>query len=254
MSGVDLDDGRRIREGAAGAIEGWVRSQGGEYPAEVRRRVESTAKEGATPLVVADGARVLGVVRLRDVVKGGIRERFRELRAMGIRTGMITADNAHTAAAVAAEARVDDFLAGATPEAKLALIREYQAGGRLVAMIGDCTNDAPALAQARPRRRPGHGARRRADGSRGRRRRHYPRGAEQTIARGPAAAFLAIKQLGTNGGSFFGPNATHPCENPTFWTNGLELKRALDGLPAGDAAGPGGRIPDVRSAKESRPP
>ncbi|HKX46818.1 MAG TPA: HAD-IC family P-type ATPase, partial [Planctomycetota bacterium] len=121
---------------------------GGALPAEVRQRVEEVARQGATPLVVADGPRVLGVVKLKDIVKGGIRERFRELRAMGIRTVMITGDNPLTAAAVAAEAGVDDFLAEATPEAKLALIREYQAGGRLVAMTGDGTNDAPALAQA----------------------------------------------------------------------------------------------------------
>jgi K+-transporting ATPase ATPase B chain len=110
--------------------------------------VESVAREGATPLVVADGSRVLGVVQLKDIVKGGIRERFRELRDMGIKTVMITGDNPLTAAAVAAEAGVDDFLAEATPEAKLKLIREYQSGGRLVAMTGDGTNDAPALAQA----------------------------------------------------------------------------------------------------------
>jgi K+-transporting ATPase ATPase B chain len=114
----------------------------------VQRQVEQVARQGATPLVVADGRRVLGVVLLKDVVKGGIRERFRDLRAMGIKTVMITGDNPLTAAAVAAEAGVDDFLAEATPEAKLALIREYQAGGRLVAMTGDGTNDAPALAQA----------------------------------------------------------------------------------------------------------
>jgi K+-transporting ATPase ATPase B chain len=147
MSGVDLD-GRKIRKGAADAVEAWVRSAGGVFPNDVKRTVESVAKEGATPLVVADGARVLGVVQLKDIVKGGIRERFRDLREMGIRTVMITGDNPLTAAAVAAEAGVDDFLAEATPEAKLKLIRDYQAGGRLVAMTGDGTNDAPALAQA----------------------------------------------------------------------------------------------------------
>jgi potassium-transporting ATPase ATP-binding subunit len=147
MSGVDFD-GRQIRKGAADAVERWVLSLHGAFPAAVQRQVENVAKEGGTPLVVADGARVLGVVRLKDIVKGGIRERFRELRAAGIKTVMITGDNPLTAAAVAAEAGVDDFLAEATPEAKLALIREYQAGGRLVAMTGDGTNDAPALAQA----------------------------------------------------------------------------------------------------------
>jgi K+-transporting ATPase ATPase B chain len=147
MSGVDLN-GRKIRKGAADAVEAWVKSLKGALPADVRRKVESVAKDGATPLVVADGPRVLGVVQLKDIVKGGIRERFRDLREMGIRTVMITGDNPLTAAAVAAEAGVDDFLAEATPEAKLELIRKYQAGGRLVAMTGDGTNDAPALAQA----------------------------------------------------------------------------------------------------------
>ncbi len=147
MSGVDLD-GRRVRKGAADAVEAFVRAQGGELPAAVRTRVESVARAGATPLVVADGARVLGVIQLKDIVKGGIRERFQQLRNMGIKTVMITGDNPLTAAAIAAEAGVDDFLAEATPEAKLKLIREQQAGGRLVAMTGDGTNDAPALAQA----------------------------------------------------------------------------------------------------------
>lgn len=147
MSGVDTAD-RRIRKGAAEAVGAWVHEQGGELPAPVRLTVEAVAKEGCTPLVVAEDATVLGVVRLKDVLKEGIRERFAELRRMGIRTIMITGDNALTAAAIAAEAGVDDFLAEATPEKKLALIREYQAGGRLVAMTGDGTNDAPALAQA----------------------------------------------------------------------------------------------------------
>lgn len=147
MSGVDVG-GRRLRKGAADAIERWVAEQGGSFPREVRTTVEAAARFGATPLVVADGPRVLGVVRLSDVVKGGIRSRFGELRAMGIKTVMITGDNPLTAAAIAAEAGVDDFLAEATPEAKLRLIRELQAGGRLVAMTGDGTNDAPALAQA----------------------------------------------------------------------------------------------------------
>ena len=147
MSGVDLD-GRVIRKGAADAIEAWVRSRGGTFPEGMRSAVESVARQGATPLVVAEGARVLGVVRLKDVVKGGIRDRFAQLRKMGISTVMITGDNPLTAAAIAAEAGVDDFLAEATPEAKLKLIRRHQEGGKLVAMTGDGTNDAPALAQA----------------------------------------------------------------------------------------------------------
>jgi K+-transporting ATPase ATPase B chain len=147
MSGVDFD-GRRIRKGAADAIESWVEECGGRFPVAVRQRVETIARAGATPLVVADGAQVMGVVELKDVVKGGIRERFAELRRMGIRTVMITGDNPLTAAAIAAEAGVDDFLAQATPETKLELIRGQQTGGRLVAMTGDGTNDAPALAQA----------------------------------------------------------------------------------------------------------
>ena len=147
MSGVDLD-GRQIRKGASDAIEAFVTSQGGGFPGDARNKVETIAKAGGTPLVVADGARVLGVIHLKDIVKGGIRERFAELREMGIKTVMITGDNPLTAAAIAAEAGVDDFLAQATPEAKLKLIRDYQAGGRLVAMTGDGTNDAPALAQA----------------------------------------------------------------------------------------------------------
>jgi K+-transporting ATPase ATPase B chain len=147
MSGVDLE-GRRIRKGAADAVEAWVRSQGGDFPAEVRNGVNEVARRGSTPLVVAEGARVMGVIELKDVVKGGIKERFAELRRMGIKTVMITGDNSLTAAAIAAEAGVDDFLAEATPEAKLTLIRQHQSGGRLVAMTGDGTNDAPALAQA----------------------------------------------------------------------------------------------------------
>jgi K+-transporting ATPase ATPase B chain len=147
MSGVDFE-GRRIRKGAADAVEHWLTEQGGAMPAELQRAVENVARQGATPLVVADGPRALGVVELKDIVKGGIRERFAELRRMGIRTIMITGDNKLTAAAIAAEAGVDDFLAEATPEAKLKLIREHQQQGRLVAMCGDGTNDAPALAQA----------------------------------------------------------------------------------------------------------
>ncbi|MDR3619402.1 MAG: potassium-transporting ATPase subunit KdpB [Paludisphaera borealis] len=147
MSGVDLD-GRRIRKGAADAIRDHVQTLGGEFSPVVRSRVDLIAKQGGTPLAVCDGKTVLGVVELKDVVKGGIRERFAELRRMGIKTVMITGDNPLTAAAIAAEAGVDDFLAEATPEAKLKLIREYQTGGRLVAMTGDGSNDAPALAQA----------------------------------------------------------------------------------------------------------
>jgi K+-transporting ATPase ATPase B chain len=147
MSGVDLE-GRKVRKGAADTIERFVKEQGGQLPPEVRTAVEGVATQGATPLVVADGARVLGVIHLKDIVKGGIAEKFAELRRMGIRTVMITGDNPLTAAAIAAEAGVDDFLAEATPEKKLATIREYQAKGHLVAMTGDGTNDAPALAQA----------------------------------------------------------------------------------------------------------
>jgi K+-transporting ATPase ATPase B chain len=147
MSGINLD-GRQVRKGAADAVEVYVRDQQGDFPARVRADIEAISKSGGTPLVVADRGRVLGVIQLKDIVKGGIKERFAELRRMGIKTVMITGDNALTAAAIAAEAGVDDFLAQATPEAKLKLIREYQSGGRLVAMTGDGTNDAPALAQA----------------------------------------------------------------------------------------------------------
>jgi K+-transporting ATPase ATPase B chain len=147
MSGVNLN-GRQVRKGAAEAIQAHVARLGGDFPPGIRATVDRIAKEGATPLVVADGAEVLGVVQLKDIVKGGIKERFTELRRMGIRTVMITGDNPLTAAAIAAEAGVDDFLAEATPEAKLKLIRDLQAEGRLVAMTGDGTNDAPALAQA----------------------------------------------------------------------------------------------------------
>ena len=147
MSGVDLK-GRQVRKGAADTVEAWVKVKGGLFPATVRLAVDDIARSGGTPLVVADGGRVLGTIHLKDIVKGGIKERFAELRQMGIKTVMITGDNPLTAAAIAAEAGVDDFLAQATPEAKLALIRKYQTGGRLVAMTGDGTNDAPALAQA----------------------------------------------------------------------------------------------------------
>ncbi len=147
MSGVDLD-GRKIRKGAAEAIAAYVTELGGEYGESVKAAVDEISRRGGTPLAVADGPNVLGVIELKDIVKGGIKERFAELRRMGIKTVMITGDNPLTAAAIAAEAGVDDFLAQATPETKLKLIREYQQGGRLVAMTGDGTNDAPALAQA----------------------------------------------------------------------------------------------------------
>ncbi len=147
MSGVDLD-GRRIRKGAADAIRSYVDQCGGVFPPAVDNVVNDIAKRGATPLVVCDGGNVLGAIQLKDIVKGGIKERFAELRQMGIKTVMITGDNPLTAAAIAAEAGVDDFLAQATPETKLKLIRETQTGGKLVAMTGDGTNDAPALAQA----------------------------------------------------------------------------------------------------------
>ncbi len=147
MSGVNLGE-RQLRKGAADAIRKYVIGQGRSFPQAVTEVVERVAKQGSTPLVVCEGGRVLGVVELKDIVKGGIKERFADLRQMGIRTTMITGDNQLTAAAIAAEAGVDDYLAEATPEAKLALIRKHQAEGRLVAMTGDGTNDAPALAQA----------------------------------------------------------------------------------------------------------
>jgi potassium-transporting ATPase ATP-binding subunit len=147
MSGVDLD-GKQLRKGAGDAVKRWVGDQGGRVPARLDAEVEMIARAGGTPLVVAQDNFVLGVVHLKDIVKGGMRERFDELRRMGIRTVMITGDNPVTAAVIAEEAGVDDFLAEATPEAKLALIRDEQAKGRMVAMTGDGTNDAPALAQA----------------------------------------------------------------------------------------------------------
>jgi K+-transporting ATPase ATPase B chain len=147
MSGLDMGD-RQIRKGAAEAVRGWVSEQGGSPSAELDRIVERISRSGATPLAVADGSRLLGVIELKDVVKQGIRERFGELRSAGIRTVMITGDNPLTAAAIAQEAGVDDYLAEATPEAKMALIKAEQQGGKLVAMTGDGTNDAPALAQA----------------------------------------------------------------------------------------------------------
>jgi K+-transporting ATPase ATPase B chain len=155
MSGVDLRDGgqvRELRKGAAAAVMQWVRGHGGDPTDEVGQVVDTIASSGGTPLVVgevsADGARVLGVIHLKDVVKSGMRERFEEMRRMGIRTVMITGDNPLTAKAIADEAGVDDFLAEARPEDKMALIKREQEGGRLVAMTGDGTNDAPALAQA----------------------------------------------------------------------------------------------------------
>ncbi len=147
MSGIDVE-GRQVRKGAAEQVKRWVVGQGGEVPGELDGVVEGIARSGSTPLVVADGAEVLGVIELKDVVKEGIREKFAEMRQMGIRTVMITGDNPLTAAAIAQEAGVDDFLAEATPERKLELIRSEQQGGKLVAMTGDGTNDAPALAQA----------------------------------------------------------------------------------------------------------
>ena len=147
MSGVTYR-GREIRKGALDAIGAWVAQQGGALAAEVHARVDDVARRGATPLVVAEGKHVLGVIELKDIVKTHIKERFAELRRMGIKTIMITGDNKLTAASIAAEAGVDDFLAEVTPEAKLRLIRDIQAEGKLVAMTGDGTNDAPALAQA----------------------------------------------------------------------------------------------------------
>ena len=153
MSGADIQADnaafrRIIRKGASEAIRGFVEAEGGTFPPAVLQIVQDISRSGGTPLVVAENAEVLGVIHLKDIVKGGIKERFAHLRAMGIRTIMITGDNQLTATAIAAEAGVDDFLAEAKPEDKLRLIREYQKGGRLVAMTGDGTNDAPALAQA----------------------------------------------------------------------------------------------------------
>jgi K+-transporting ATPase ATPase B chain len=147
MSGVDLDD-RRIRKGATDSVVEFVLEQGGKIPPELTETTQRISRSGGTPLAVADRDRVLGVIHLKDVVKGGMRERFEQLRRIGIRTVMITGDNPLTAAAIAAEAGVDDFLAQATPKDKMDLIKKEQAGGRLVAMTGDGTNDAPALAQA----------------------------------------------------------------------------------------------------------
>ena len=153
MSGVDLADGREVRKGAAASVAQWIRDNGGTPPDELGQMVDDISAVGGTPLVVAEKvptaqARALGVVYLKDIVKEGIAERFAEMRAMGIRTVMITGDNPRTARAIAEESGVDDFLAEATPEDKMALIRKEQEGGKLVAMTGDGTNDAPALAQA----------------------------------------------------------------------------------------------------------
>jgi K+-transporting ATPase ATPase B chain len=147
MSGLDYD-GRQIRKGASESVKRFAESHGGKFPSEVQSVVERVAREGGTPLVVAENGRVLGVIQLKDIIKGGMKQRFAQLREMGIKTVMVTGDNPLTAAAIAAESGVDDFIAEATPEMKLAFIRQEQSGGRLVAMTGDGTNDAPALAQA----------------------------------------------------------------------------------------------------------
>jgi K+-transporting ATPase ATPase B chain len=147
MSGVNMD-GRAIRKGATDAVAKYLEERGGALPPEVRAAVEVISRSGGTPLVVAENGRALGVIHLKDIVKGGMRQRFDQLRAMGITTVMITGDNPLTAAAIAREAGVDDFLAQATPKDKLDLIRREQGQGKLVAMTGDGTNDAPALAQA----------------------------------------------------------------------------------------------------------
>jgi K+-transporting ATPase ATPase B chain len=147
MSGIEVD-GRSIRKGAVDAITRYLVEHGAAMPDEVRAAVETIARSGGTPLVVAENGKALGVIHLKDVVKGGMRERFEQLRAMGIRTVMITGDNPLTAAAIAREAGVDDFLAEAKPKDKMDLIKREQADGKLVAMTGDGTNDAPALAQA----------------------------------------------------------------------------------------------------------
>ena len=148
LSGVDLTSGKKLRKGAPNAIAEWVKAQGGDIPSDYEQVIARISRDGATPIAVAEGSQILGVVALSDVIKSGIAEKFAELRAMGIKTVMITGDNPITASAIAATAGVDDYIAEATPEHKLALIREEQASGRLVAMVGDGTNDAPALAQA----------------------------------------------------------------------------------------------------------
>ena len=148
LSGVDLTSGKKLRKGAPNAIAEWVKAKGGDIPSDYNQVIERISRDGATPIAVAENQQILGVVALSDVIKSGIAEKFAELRAMGIKTVMITGDNPITASAIAATAGVDDYIAEATPERKLALIREEQASGRLVAMVGDGTNDAPALAQA----------------------------------------------------------------------------------------------------------
>ncbi|PJX13931.1 K(+)-transporting ATPase subunit B [Halomonas sp. 141] len=148
LSGVDLTSGKKLRKGAPNAIAEWVKAQGGDIPSDYHKVIERISRDGATPIAVAENHQILGVVALSDVIKSGITEKFAALRAMGIKTVMITGDNPITASAIAATAGVDDYIAEATPERKLALIREEQASGRLVAMVGDGTNDAPALAQA----------------------------------------------------------------------------------------------------------
>ncbi|MDI3311584.1 MAG: potassium-transporting ATPase subunit KdpB, partial [Thermoanaerobacterium sp.] len=148
MSGININNSKEIRKGAIDAIENYVKEKGGNMPEEVLNAVKMIAQNGGTPLVVAENERVLGVIHLKDIVKGGIKERFADLRRMGIKTVMITGDNPMTAKAIADEAGVDEFVAEAKPETKLSLIKEYQANGHLVAMTGDGTNDAPALAQA----------------------------------------------------------------------------------------------------------
>jgi potassium-transporting ATPase ATP-binding subunit len=148
MSGIDLSDGRCIRKGAPDAVIAFVQQRNGVIPAELQRTVDTIASEGATPLAVAEGSKIAGVVALEDILKTGMRERFERLRNMGLRTVMITGDNPLTAATIAKQAGVDDFVAQATPESKLGYIRKEQADGKLVAMMGDGTNDAPALAQA----------------------------------------------------------------------------------------------------------
>ena len=147
MSGVDID-GRSLRKGATDSIVTFVKEQGGEVPPDVIETSTRSHRTGGTPLAVADGPRLLGVIHLKDIVKVGMKERIAQLRAMGIRSVMVTGDNPLTAAAIASEAGVDDFLAQATPKDKLEYIKKEQAGGRMIAMTGDGTNDAPALAQA----------------------------------------------------------------------------------------------------------
>ena len=148
MSGLDLPDGTKLRKGAPDSVTAWVRDQGGKPVEGLAQQVERIARSGGTPLLVARNAQILGVIHLKDILKPNMRARFDRLRAMGIRTVMITGDNPLTAAAIAGEAGVDDFLAEATPETKMDLIKREQTSGRLVAMTGDGTNDAPALAQA----------------------------------------------------------------------------------------------------------